>query len=127
MEQNSTPIILLVEDEETLRVFFGELLKNWFPQYETLTAPNGRVGLELFSEKKDAIAIVITDITMPEMDGRELFRRIRELSPEIKVIFISGLERPTDEMKNPGVWFLQKPFCSKIMVEEIKKALEMVS
>ena len=78
--------ILLVEDEQSLRQVMKFQLSE--AGYETMLAENGLQGYELFTEHQPDL--VITDLAMPEMDGLELIRRIKAISPEAPVIVITA-------------------------------------
>ena len=78
--------VLLVEDDRLSLFVYAEFIKSIVT--EVFTAANGREGVKMFKEKKPDI--IITDIMMPEMDGLEMIRKIKELDPHVKVIMISG-------------------------------------
>ncbi|MFH0822521.1 MAG: PAS domain S-box protein, partial [Pseudomonadota bacterium] len=80
--------ILVVDDEESVRKLAGLILKRF--GYTVLTASNGKEGLELFTKEKDRIDLVILDLVMPEMGGRDCMREILKSAPETKIIIASG-------------------------------------
>ena len=86
-----------------------------------LSANSGAKALEIFTEKSAEIDLVITDLVMPQMSGRELIERIRRHSPNVKVICASGFVRPpsTEERQN----YLQKPFASQDLLRKVKQVL----
>jgi CheY-like chemotaxis protein len=95
--------------------------------YETLPAPSPGQALELFMAHSGRIALVITDVVMPEMNGRELAKRLKEVSPNLKTLFMSGYtadviaQRGELESDTP---FLQKPFTMRDLAVRVKQALE---
>lgn len=103
--------ILLVEDEETVRALAGEILKT--NGYKLLTAPNGIEALRVCADYAGQIDLLITDVVMPQMGGRELAERLAELRPNIAVLYMSGYT--DDAIVRHGVLddqmsFIQKPF-----------------
>ena len=78
--------ILIVDDEEVIRMLYGEELEE--EGYEVATASNGRIGIQLY--QSEPFDIVITDLIMPDMEGIETMMRLRKLDPGVKVIAISG-------------------------------------
>lgn len=106
---NST--ILLVDDEDELRTLGSiRLQKNGF---STLTASNGLEALDIYREQKKTIDLILLDLLMPEMDGVETYRRLREISRNIPIIFCSGCstkELAADILDDENVRYLKKPY-----------------
>jgi CheY-like chemotaxis protein len=103
--------ILLVDDETDVRELGEELLTSF--GYKTLTASNGREGLEMFKAHPNVIDIVILDLVMPEMDGLECLKHIREIDPDAKVIVASGFAsngRAEDALREGAIASLKKPY-----------------
>ena len=116
------PSILLVEDEDAVRTFSARALSN--KGYQVTDAPSGEAALQLLAGGKIAPELLITDVMMPEMDGTALARKVRELYPHIKIIFISGYaEDRFKEHLGAGVWFLPKPFTLKQLALKVKEVL----
>lgn len=116
--------ILLVEDEDAVRTFSTRALTN--KGYQVLGAEHAEAALKLLDEKDIAeIDLLITDVMMPGMDGPTMAKKIRERSPNLKIIFISGYTE--DKLKDhmgAGIFFLAKPFTLKQLAEKVKEALE---
>jgi CheY-like chemotaxis protein len=87
--------ILVVEDESTLREYLKVLLEE--KGYSVLQASDGSEGVELFSKHQKQIALVISDLGMPKLDGLNLLRKIKEMQPTVKVIMTSGLVDPEQQ------------------------------
>ena len=118
--------ILVVEDEFGLHEIFREIFR--MEGYDVRIATNGLNGLELY--KKFNPDLVFTDIIMPEMDGLELVSKIREIDPQIKVVYMSGFfgmknvkERIREEVEKYGYLTLAKPFKLSHMLEIVKDYL----
>jgi YesN/AraC family two-component response regulator len=80
--------ILIAEDEELVRKFLGSAIPYRFPDIAIHFAENGRIGVELFIEHTPAI--VITDISMPEMDGFQMAGKIKSIKADTKIIVITA-------------------------------------
>ncbi len=94
--------------------------------YEALTYETGREALEAYEEKKDDIMTILLDLSMPGMDGKEVFRRLRLINPDVKVILSSGYAERDVMFEFSGkrlVGFLQKPYLSKDLENMIQKAI----
>lgn len=118
--------ILLVEDDPSLRQMMAGFLKGL--GYSVLEAENGELALTLVNGSPDAAEVLITDITMPKMSGRELADRLVTRLPKLRVLYISGYTHDgvvQNRALSAGEAFLQKPFAlselSKILQELIRK------
>jgi len=117
--------VLVVEDEESIRKFACAVLGGY--GYPVLAARDGEDALRIMGEFEGEISLLLTDVVMPRMGGRELFDRIRERNPAIKVLFMSGY---TDDAivhhgaLDPGTAFLQKPFSAISLARKVKEVLE---
>ncbi|MEM9469235.1 MAG: PAS domain S-box protein [Pseudomonadota bacterium] len=119
-----TARILLVEDEEAVRAFSTRALVN--KGYDVLGADCGESALTVLQEEENKeIDLLITDVMMPNMDGPTLAQRLRQDSPNLRIIFISGYsEDKLKEHMGEGISFLPKPFTLKQLAEKVKEALE---
>jgi len=116
--------ILLVEDEDAVRMFASRALKN--KGYNVYEANSGEAALKLFETIEDELDLLISDVVMPIMDGPTLVRKIRKTNSRLKVIFISGYAEDAFE-KTPGeddFHFLPKPFSLKQLAEQVKEVLD---
>ena len=115
--------ILLVEDEDAVRIFSARALSN--KGYQVTDAPSGSLALQLLEEKKIDPEVLITDVMMPEMDGTQLAKIVREKYPHVKIIFISGYaEDKFKEHLGDHVYFLPKPFTLKQLATKVKEVIE---
>ena len=115
--------ILLVEDEDAVRTFSQRALVN--KGYEVLCAADGEAALEIFEkEEQKEIDLLVTDVVMPGMDGPTLAQRIRQNSPNLKIIFMSGYtEDKLKDYMGENIFFLPKPFTLKVLAEKVKEVL----
>jgi two-component system cell cycle sensor histidine kinase/response regulator CckA len=119
-----TECILLVEDEDAVRTFSQRALTN--KGYEVLAADCGDSALNILEENKDRnIDLLVTDVVMPGIDGPTLAQRLRQDSPNLKIIFMSGYteDRLKDHMGD-NIFFLPKPFTLKQLAEKVKDVLD---
>jgi nitrogen-specific signal transduction histidine kinase/CheY-like chemotaxis protein len=103
--------LLVVEDEEGVRVLVRDYLQ--MNGYTVLEAPHGEEALRIACEHSGEISLMITDVIMPGMNGRELAERMVLLRPSMKVLYMSGYAEAAVYRKgvlDPGAPFLQKPF-----------------
>ncbi|MFP4386162.1 MAG: PAS domain S-box protein [Alphaproteobacteria bacterium] len=115
--------ILLVEDETAVRTFAQRALVN--KGYEVLSAENGEIALEMLQEEGlDKIDLLVTDVVMPGIDGPTLAQRVRQSSPNLKIIFMSGYtEDKLKEYMGDNTYFLPKPFTLKGLAAKVKDVL----
>jgi two-component system, cell cycle sensor histidine kinase and response regulator CckA len=116
---NGNQTILMVDDEDLLLTMGQTILSAY--GYRVLTANGGQKALEILAKKDPAVDLVITDLVMPAMSGRELVERIRQVSPDMRIICTSGYVWPTDQ-ENDGT-YLQKPFTSQELLLKVKQTL----
>jgi len=103
--------ILLVDDEELIRITGKFMLEEM--GYKVMLAKNGLEAIQIFQENNDEIDVVVMDMIMPEMNGREAFLKMKEININCKVIISSGFtkfESPEELEKLGLAGFLQKPF-----------------
>jgi len=117
--------ILVVEDEGLLRKLIRTSLQSL--GYEALDASCPKEALRIAREHAGRIHLLMTDIIMPEMNGRELARRVEELRPGIRCLFTSGYTDDTIARRGvleAGIHFLAKPFTLQTLSESIRETLE---
>ena len=118
--------ILLVDDEAGIRKVLGIALSDM--GYQVYTAENGVEALRIFEDKRPPI--VLTDIKMPEMDGIELLRRLKELSPETEIIMITGhgdMDLAINSVKYEATDFVTKPINDEILEIALNRAVERIT
>ena len=117
--------VLLVDDEEHIVKVGKDLLSAL--GYEVMVARSGEEALEIYRKNSDKIDVVLLDMVMPRMGGREVFERLRRLNPQVKVLLSSGysLEGEAQEIMNQGCdGFIQKPYRAKDLMKALEKVLE---
>lgn len=115
--------ILLVEDNYELRSLFVETLET--KGYEVIEAADGMAALNVLEKDSKHINLVITDMVMPKIGGRELYRRASQIAKDIKFIYMSGYFEDTAEASTTeSFYYLQKPFSEEALLEKVRKVLD---
>ena len=116
--------IMLVEDDDPVRVFGARALRN--KGYKVIEAKSGEAALDLIRDAEERIDLLITDVVMPRMDGPGLVRKVREIHPQMKVIFISGYTEDAFRQRldsDSGIDFLPKPFSLKQLATKVRDVI----
>jgi PAS domain S-box-containing protein len=119
-----TETILIAEDVPAVRAVTREMLKRY--GYHILEAADGLTALQVAADYKDTIHLLLTDVVMPDLSGRDLAERFRTLRPAMKVVFMSGY---TDDavvrhgILQEGIAYLQKPFTPVSLAKKVRVVL----
>jgi len=116
---SGTETVLIVDDEDMLLTMTETVLTDY--GYKVLTANGGQRALAILSRGDTKVDLVVTDLVMPGMSGRELIDRIRQLSPGMKLVCMSGYMASAD--KTPSALSLRKPFTSVDLLTKVRQAL----
>ncbi len=122
--EGGTETILFVDDEESLRLLAVETLGRL--GYAVLTARNGIEALEVYSDSRNRVDLVILDMIMPGLGGEETFRRLRKVDPSARVLVSSGYAvegKPANLLEDGAAGFLQKPYRLATLAAEVRRAL----
>jgi two-component system cell cycle sensor histidine kinase/response regulator CckA len=117
--------VLIVEDDDSLRKLTRTVLKQ--RGYKILEAENGEDALRISKEHEGSIDLMITDVVMPKMSGKETAERLQPLHPQMKVIYMSGY---TDDaivhhgVLAAGLNFLEKPFSLEGLARKVREVLD---
>jgi CheY-like chemotaxis protein len=123
-KQDVPQTILLVEDEEMLRELGVTILQD--QGYHVLAAKDGVDAVELFNANRDEIGLVVCDLGLPRLGGREAFLKMKETKPDVRVIIASGYLEPVirSEMLKAGVLdTIQKPYDFNDLLAKIRALL----
>jgi PAS domain S-box-containing protein len=119
-----TGTILVIDDEEIVRQTAKSALERF--GYSVVTAEGGKEGLEVFSKLGDEVALVLLDMTMPQMAGEEVLRQLRALRPAVAVVLSSGYNEVEATRRFTGqglAGFIQKPYSAAQLAERVKAAI----
>jgi two-component system cell cycle sensor histidine kinase/response regulator CckA len=119
-----TETVLVVEDQDGIRDIVGESLRR--NGYRVLIAVDGDQALQMAATYADPIHLLITDLVMPNIGGRELAQRLTPLRPQMKVLFMSGYSEYAAESDDfdPSTMVLQKPFSLDALVRNVRQVLD---
>jgi two-component system cell cycle sensor histidine kinase/response regulator CckA len=108
-------VVLVVEDEAAVRLFCCTVLRRY--GYQVIEAAGPMEALDALQD--GPVGLVLTDITMPGMNGKEMVKRIdREQQPDLKVLYMSGYSENLED----GLDFLEKPFTSADLLKRVRAA-----
>jgi len=116
---SGTQTVLFVDDEEIVLTMAQTVLSSY--GYTVLTASGGQKALEIFSDSRKKIDLVITDLVMPNMSGRELTEHILRQAPGTRILWSSGYVRASGPEEQER--YLQKPFTSQDLLRKVKQIL----
>ncbi len=117
--------ILLVEDNEHVSTIAQEILTLY--GYTILIAKSGTEALDICSEEKTPVHLLLTDVIMPEMDGKELARKMLAAHPNLKVLYMSGYTSNViarHGVLDQGIQFIQKPFSPEKLATKVREVLD---
>jgi PAS domain S-box-containing protein len=117
--------VLIVEDEEALREVARRILTR--NGYEVLTAADGHEALKVVEHTTQDVHLLLTDVIMPRMLGKELAGKAAELRPSIRVLYMSGYAQPvlaSQGTLDPGVTLVEKPFSEATLLARIREVLD---
>jgi len=120
-----TETILLVEDEANLRYLARQYLEK--QGYKVIEAADGAVAMQIAVAHDKTIHLLLTDVIMPGMNGRELAQRISEIRPNVKILYMSGYTENVighNGMLDAGVTLLQKPFNLRDLKSRVREVLD---
>jgi CheY-like chemotaxis protein len=123
--REGTETLLLVEDDRSVRHLADRILSN--RGYKVIPCSDGKDALRAFASAPEQIHIVVTDLIMPGMSGRELVQALRQIRPSVAALYVSGYTQ--DEiirrgLHDPSVTFLQKPFTADELTNKVRAVLD---
>jgi len=117
--------VLVVDDDQTVRGITQEILEN--QGFTVLSAKDGHEGVQVFEQHHREITLVILDLTMPRMSGKEVYQHMRSLRPDIRVLLTSGYSESdaVGRFAESGLCgFIQKPFALSSFLQKIDEVME---
>jgi CheY-like chemotaxis protein len=119
-----TETILVVEDERSVRAFIAQTLRRF--GYQVLEAEDAETALALLQPPDRPIRLLLTDVVLPRMDGRELAEQVLRARPGVRVLFMSGYSEQLTAaggLLEPGVQLLEKPFTAHTLLGKVRDVL----
>ena len=126
MEGSNKPKILIADDSEMNRAILQDMLEN---EYEILEAENGKEAVAKLQQMGSEIALLLLDIVMPEMDGFELCRRIRE-KENVPILFLTARVQEEDQLRGYRLGaddYIMKPFSLPVLLAKCRVILERMN
>lgn len=122
--QGGKETILLADDEPMIRSLGSTILRQY--GYQVVLAEDGQVAVETYTRLQDSIQLVIMDLTMPRLSGRDAFRQLLQINPEVRVVFASGYssEQMTDVEQDRAIGFVGKPYRPAELARVVRAALD---
>ena len=123
--RHGTETVLVAEDESAVRESVRRILER--AGYTVIEARHGADALLLWRERRDEIALVLTDVVMPEMRGAELAMTLREAAPDTRIVFMSGYASDSARATmSPDDALLTKPFDAETLLRVVRDALDRI-
>jgi signal transduction histidine kinase/ActR/RegA family two-component response regulator len=122
---HGTETILLVDDEEMVRDLGKRILER--SGYTVLTVANGKQAVNLYRKQRETISLVILDLVMPQMGGKQCLEQLLEINAQVKVLVTSGYAaagRTTEAIESGARGFVAKPYNVKAMLEAVREVLD---
>jgi signal transduction histidine kinase/ActR/RegA family two-component response regulator len=127
-QHGGTETILIAEDDPSVRRLTVRILAR--AGYKVLAASDGKEALHLFKEHRSDIALVMLDVIMPYYTGHEIYCRIQDADPQMKVMLCTGYDRETAQSENPAcqnTTILQKPYTAPTLLAKVREVLDAPS
>ncbi len=118
--------VLLVDDEDVVREVGKDILEN--SGYRVVLAGNGQEAASIYGKRRGNIDLVILDMVMPDMDGKETFSELKKIDPDVKVLLSSGYsveEQVRETLRNGALGFIRKPYSISDLTEEVGRAIKL--
>ena len=117
--------ILVVDDEVSILTITGETLQSF--GYNVVTASNGAEAVAIYAQQKEKIAVILTDLSMPVMDGRATIYALLKINPKAKIIAMSGMDEAESVAKasTAGIkHFISKPYTAATLLKTLRGLVE---
>jgi CheY-like chemotaxis protein len=115
--------VLIVDDEQVVRRALQRILER--DGHQVTLAERGQEAIDLYAARWRDLDVVVLDITMPDIDGREVLRRMREVNPDVRAVLSSGYTVESDpSLSIAGTWVLEKPYTPDQVRVAIADAME---
>ena len=123
--KSGTETLVVAEDDVGVRELVSNILEKH--GYSVITADTNEKLIEVLNDHDGVIHMLLTDVIMPDMNGKELFERLKPIYPEMKVIYMSGYTGDIiahHGILDDGVYFIQKPFTMSMLTDKIRDVLD---
>ena len=124
-DNSGTETLLVVEDDQAVRNIASQSLRLY--GYRVLTASDGDQALDMLEEENGQIGLVLTDVVMPQMGGKEMVQELKKNQSRLKVLYMSGYTANSivhHGILDQGVAFIQKPFTPNSLARKVREVLD---
>jgi CheY-like chemotaxis protein len=122
LPRGNNELVLLVDDEESIREITQRTLEHF--GFRVLTAVNGAEAVSIYKNRQPEIAVVLTDMSMPVMDGLAATIALKSINPDVKIIAASGLSAEGEKVKEIGIQqFVSKPYTAEVLLDALHQEL----
>lgn len=115
-------MVLVVDDEPAVCHVTGQMLE--LQGFSVLCAEGGEQAVRLFEEHRDQVALLVTDIVMPNLTGPQLAQQLRAQRPGLPVLFVSGVVSPANFEGIMGGWMIRKPYGPSGLAAKVREVLQ---
>ena len=122
--QGGSETVLVAEDDKGVRTLITDVLHRY--GYTTIEATDGQDALQKFLDNRNMIDLVIIDVVMPKMNGKEVYEEIRSVKPNVKTLFVSGYTRDViidKGVEDTMVDFIRKPIAIQEFLKKVREIL----
>lgn len=126
LPEGGSETVLLAEDDAIMRYIIKKLLEEF--GYTVMEAVDGEEAVKMFIEQKDHIGLVVLDIIMPKMNGKEVYEVINKIRPDVRTIFTSGYDADILQSRfilDEGLHFIAKPISPVRFLKKIREVLDV--
>jgi two-component system, cell cycle sensor histidine kinase and response regulator CckA len=123
--KTGTETVLVTEDNDSVRKLACEILRSH--GYTVISARDGREGLTILSDPELHVDLLLTDVIMPDLNGKDLYLKAGEARPGLKVIYMSGYTEDIvadHGVLEPGVELISKPFTMAVLTDRVREVLD---
>ncbi|KAA3658706.1 MAG: response regulator [Chloroflexi bacterium] len=125
LNNNHTHTIMVIDDEEPVREAVKDILE--LVQINVLQAEDGQTGIEMYRQQGAKIELILLDLSMPGMNGEEVFHILRQINPDIRILLSSGFNETEVTARLAGqniTGFIQKPYTLDTLIDKVQQYLD---
>lgn len=122
--QRGTATVLVADDNEAVRRLSREILEQ--SGYTVVEAADGQTAIDTFLENREQIDLLLLDLVMPEKNGKDVYKEIRGIDPEVKIVFLSGQTedlRDLEEIEGEKISIIFKPVAISDLIDKVRDVL----
>ena len=124
MEQSAGQLVLVIDDDDAIREVASDILT--MHGFSVITAANGQEGIDQFRLRQNQVGVILLDMKMPGMNGKQTYQQLIQIEPDVKVIFTSGYSKTEVSPRlgdNLSLPFLSKPYSAELLIQYVRQLL----